>query len=197
MTVYAALGALAAALNLAGTIPYVRDIFRRKTKPQRSMWWIYSGLFAMLFWAQADAGSGWVLAVTAEYVATALLIAILSVTHGYGGFHKRDVMSIMVAILGLVLWQLTSQPVVAIGIVIVVDFVGFWLTLVKTWHAPHSETLISWQLSAASAFLSVFAADSLRLEVLAYPAYAVLATVLIVWLIIYRRRVVADDPADF
>ena len=161
------------------------------------MWWIYAFLFALLFSAQLSAGAHWLLILTAEYVLTAFLIAVLSVKYGYGSFHKRDTVSVAIAGLGLVAWLLTDRPLVAILMVIVVDFAGFWLTLVKTWHAPHSETLITWQLSLVSAALSVFATNTMNVTIMAYPLYAVLGTALIVWLIMYRRTKITEDPTDF
>lgn len=81
--------------------------------------------------------------------------------------------------------------------IIVIDFAGFWLTLVKTWHAPHSETLISWQLSFIAAILSVISAGTWKVTIIIYPLYAALGTALLVWLIMYRRLKVKKDPSDF
>src|SRR4051812_47298095 len=118
----AAIGIISAAVNIAGTVPYVIDIFRGKTKPERAMWWIYSFLFSILFAAQLQAGARWLLVVTAVYVMDSLLIAVLSLKYGYGRLHKRDIISAVVAVLGLLLWQIADSPLIAIVMVIVVDF---------------------------------------------------------------------------
>ena len=190
-------GVAAGLVGFVGTLPYIRDIFRGKTKPERAMWWIYSLLFGVLFIAQLDANAGWLLVATAVYVLSAVIIAILSVPYGYGRFHRRDWLSLVVAVAGLGLWWLTDSPLLAIILVIIIDFAGFWLTLVKTWRAPHSETLISWQLSCIAAALSLLSIHYWTMAVIIYPIYAVLGTGLIVWLIMYRRRQVAEDVADF
>jgi hypothetical protein len=196
-SILAAVGIISAVLNCCGTVPYVRDIFRHKTKPERAMWWVYAVLFSVLLVAQAGAGARWLLVVTGAYIASALLIALLSLRYGYGRFHRRDVVSLLVAAAGLLVWWRLDQPLVAIVVVIGIDFAGFWLTLVKTWHAPHSETLIAWQLSCVAALLSLFTVGSWSLAVLAYPVYAVLGGAFIVWLIMYRRTKVGTDPDDF
>jgi len=190
-------GLLAGILSVTSTVPYVIDIFRHKTKPERAMWWIYSVLFTLLFVAQLSAGAHWLLIVTAEYVLASLLIAVLSVPYGFGSFHKRDTVSLAIAAAGLLAWLLTNRPIIAILMVVIVDFAGFWLTLVKTWHAPHSETLIAWQLSCVAAVLSVFAAGTWNFTIIVYPVYAVLGSGLLVWLIMYRRTKVREDPKDF
>jgi hypothetical protein len=190
-------GAISGGLGLAENVPYIRDIFRHKTKPERAMWWIYTALFSVLFVAQASAGARWLLLVSGEYILASAIIAILSVRYGYGKFHKRDVISLVIAGLGLAAWLLTDKSLVTIIIVIGVDFAGFWLTVVKTWYAPHSETLISWQLSCIGAVISIISASTKTLTVLIYPIYAVVATALFVWLIMYRRTKIKEDPVDF
>jgi hypothetical protein len=188
---------LSAVTNSIGTVPYIIDTLKGKTKPERAMWWVYVALFGVLFAAQADAGAGWLLLVTGAYVLATVVIASLSVKYGYGRFHWRDGISLLIAAVGLVLWKIFDEPLLTIVLVIIVDFAGFWLTIVKTWHAPHTETLISWQLSGVSAVLSLAAAGSWSLSVLAYPAYSVFGTLLLVGIIIMRRRQVAADPQDF
>lgn len=184
-------------INTIGTVPYVVDIFRGKTKPERAMWWVYSALFTVLFVAQMDAQAGWLLVATGGYIFSSTLIAVLSLRYGYGKFHLRDTISLAVAALGLLAWQLTNSPLLAIIMVVIVDFAGFWLTLVKTWHAPHSETLIAWQLSLVATLFSIVSISKWSWAVIIYPLYALVGGTLIVWLIMYRRTKVAEDTADF
>jgi hypothetical protein len=190
-------GIAAAVLNCIGTVPYVRDILRGKTKPERGMWWVYSALFVVLFIAQAESGAGWLLLVTGAYIAAALLIAGLSLRYGYGGFHWRDTVSLVVAGIGLAAWWMLDQPLITALLIIGVDFAGSWLTLVKAWHAPHTETLVSWQLSLVAAVCSLFAIDTVNASTLAYPVYAVVGGAFVVWLIMYRRTKVKEDPRIF
>jgi hypothetical protein len=193
----AIIAVVAAGLNVIGFVPYLRDILRHKTKPERAMWWIYVVLYGVLFVAQMDAGAGWLLWVTSVYMLSSVAIAILSVWYGYGSFHKRDTISLGIAAAGLLLWQLSDRPLIAILLVILVDFAGFWLTLVKTWYAPRTETLVSWQLACVTAVLSIFSVGTWTLEVLIFPVYTALVTALLVWLIMYRRTKVTEDLPDF
>lgn len=161
------------------------------------MWWIYVFMFGVLFAAQMDAGGRWLLFITGAYLVESAVIAMLSLRYGYGSFHKRDTISLLVAAAGLLLWLATDMPLVAIILVIIVDFAGFWLTLVKTWHAPHTETLISWQLACVSAILSIFSISTWKFDVIIYPLYAAAATALLAWLIMYRRKKIVEDLPDF
>jgi hypothetical protein len=196
-TVAAVFGISAGVINAIGLIPYVADIFRHKTKPERATWWVYSALYGLLFTAQMQSGAKWLLAVTGAYILSAVSIAILSLHFGYGSFHKRDTVSLLIAAVGLGLWKLTNQPLAAIVIVILVDAAGFWLTLIKTWHAPYSETLIGWQCAFAAACLSVFSIEKWSPSLFLFPVYSILGLALIIWMIPYRRRKVVKDIEDF
>jgi hypothetical protein len=48
-----------------------------------------------------------------------------------------------------------------------------------------------------AAILSVFSIGSWDFTLIVYPLYAVLATGLFVWLIMYRRTKINKDPIDF
>jgi hypothetical protein len=64
---------LAGVINIVGLAPYVRNIFRYKTKSEQAMWWIYAALFALLFSAQVNAGAR---LITAVYVLSTAIIAV-------------------------------------------------------------------------------------------------------------------------
>ena len=190
-------GLLSAVINLIGFVPYFLDILKRKTMPERATWWIYSVLFFLLLAAQRGAHAGWLLLASGSYVISSVFIALLSIKFGYGQFHKRHFVSILIAALGLILWQITDRPLIAILLVIIVDFAGFWLTLLKTWHAPHSETLIAWQLALLSYTVSLFSISNWTLSVVIYPIYAIVGGSTIVWVITQRRKKITVDPKDF
>lgn len=190
-------GLLAAAINIAGFVPYMLDILRGKTKPERAMWWIYSVLFIVLLMAQNGANAGWLLLATGSYIFSSVLIALLSIKYGYGKFHKRHFISASIAIAGLILWRITDQPLIAILLVILIDSSGFWLTLIKTWHAPHSETLLAWQMALLSYFVSMLSIRNWTFDVVIYPLYAIAGGSTIVWIIAHRRKTISADPEDF
>lgn len=196
-TTYVVAGIAGATINIIGFVPYIRDIFRHKTEPERAMWWIYTALFLLLFAAQLNAGAHWLLLVTGVYILNSAVIAILSLRYGYGSLHKRDAISLIIAAIGLLLWLLTKQPLLAILVVILVDIAGFWLTLLKVWHAPRSETLVSWQLAFVAAVISIFSIKTLKFDLVIYPLYAVAGEAFLIGEIMYRRKKVQHDLKDF
>ncbi|HRC28524.1 MAG TPA: hypothetical protein PKV96_04030, partial [Candidatus Saccharimonas sp.] len=65
-------------------MPYLRDIFRHKTKPERATWWIWLTLNMIAFFAQLAAGATWSLGLMAGQLLAVGLIAVLSLRFGYG-----------------------------------------------------------------------------------------------------------------
>lgn len=187
-TLIAALGISSGLFNTIGLVPYLRDIFRHKTKPERATWWIWLMLNIIAFSAQVAAGSTWSLFMTGAQVIAIGFIAILSVNYGYGKFQRKDLLSIVVAIIGIGLWALTKQPITALLIVICIDIVGFWLTITKTWSAPQTETLISWLFASISGILGILSVGVLNTPRLIYPIYITIGNFLMTWVIYYRRK---------
>ena len=189
-TTLAAFGIASFVINTVGLIPYVRDILGHKTKPQRATWWIWLALNCIALAAQVAAGARWSLLFTAGSLLAVLLIALLSIKYGYGKFERKDGLSLMVALGGVVLWVLTKQPLAALLIVMAIDLIGYGLTFAKTWRAPHTETLIAWVLSGVAGTLGVLAVGDWDLAKLIYPLYITVVNWLLALMIMYRRRVI-------
>lgn len=187
-TLLAALGISSAVINTIGIVPYLRDIFKHKTKPERATWWIWLMLSVVAFSAQVAAGARWSLFMTGAQTLAVAAIAFLSVKFGYGKFHRKDFTSILITIAGVILWLFTKQPIAALLIVICLDILALWLTLTKTWKAPGTETLIAWVLAAISGFLGLLAVGKFDITELIYPFYITLGNSLMVFTIVYRRQ---------
>ncbi len=184
----AIIGISSGLLSLISTFPYIRDIFRKKTKPERGTWWIWSLLSVVFLFAQFDAGATWSLGLTIGEVVGLLVIAILSLRYGYGKFDTRDSIGLVIAVIGIVVWQVTDSPLAAILIVMMVDVVAYGLTLRKAWRAPRTETLSSWVMSALSGILAVLAVGDAGFTVLIYPLYVAVFDGSVTLIISYRRK---------
>jgi uncharacterized membrane protein YhdT len=184
----AILGISSAILNIIGVVPYIRSILRGKTKPERSAWWIWTWLMIIAFGAQAAAGATWSLLLTFSYLVCNVVIAILSLRHGYGKFKLYDFLAIFFAVLGVAVWKVTNRPILALLIVIAIDFTGNILTMEKSWRAPYTENLITWMLGGLSAVLGLLAVGSWDAAKAMFPIYAVIVNLMMVELLNYRRR---------
>jgi hypothetical protein len=97
---------MAGVISLAGFLPYVVAILRRKARPNRATWIIWTTVGGLLF-ASYDASAGgaarWVPLSDALGPAT---IAVLSLRHGEGGFTRFDLGCLALAAGSVVGWAL-------------------------------------------------------------------------------------------
>src|SRR6478735_2122493 len=146
----AAAALLAALLAVIDTVPYVRDILRGTTRPQRATWLIWSVLGVAAFAAQAASGPNWSLVMIGSEACVMVLIFVLAIPHGEGGLRPIDLTMLCLAGLGLVGWAIVDEPVVATMFVVVADAIGLGLMVPKTVRDPQSETLSTFVLASVS-----------------------------------------------
>lgn len=189
----AGFGIASGVINTIGTIPYLRDVLRGKTKPERASWWVWLALAVIAFYAQVAANATWSLFITGSSVLTIGAIALLSLKYGYGKFRTRDRNSLIIAAIGIGISFMLSSPLIALLVVISVDLVGYWLTVTKTWLAPHTETLISWLASAIAGGLAAIAVGEIELSKLIYPFYWMVCAGVMTLIIFGRRQKASHD----
>lgn len=182
-TLPAILGVASAIVGLIAYPPYLRDMFRGTTHPERASWFIWTVLSGIALASQIAEGATWSLLMTAANTLGVATIFVLSLKFGSGGLAKRDIISLIIAACGLGLWAVTHQPVVALMIVIAVDAAGAWLTVYKAHKDPASETLSTWIIDCISNALGLLAVGSLKASLLLYPAYLLIANAAVVFAI--------------
>ena len=181
-------GYTSALLSIVMIVPYVRDIFRLKTKPERGSWFIWTFLGFIAFFSQLAKGATDSLWLTGGQTAAVLVVFLLSLKYGYGGLGKRDSRALIAAGAGLILWYVTREASFAILFVIIADSIGTLLTALKAYKDPKSETFSTWVMSATSGVFGALAVGSLNLILLAYPIYIALANSVIVGAISLGKR---------
>ncbi len=183
----AILGIASAIFTIGGYIPYIYSILRRKTKPERASWWIWSILMAVTVVVQVEQGVTWPLLLTVAYLIGNISVALLSVKYGYGKFGTKDKASLIFAILGVAIWIFTKNPTLALLMIISIDLLGNLLTLQKSWKVPKSESLIAWSLLGLGAILGLASVGNLGTVKAIFPAYEAIINSIIPIAIFVRR----------
>ncbi|MCF7834353.1 MAG: hypothetical protein K9L98_03465 [Candidatus Pacebacteria bacterium] len=165
------LGYSSAIFITASTIPYIRDILLKKTKPERMTWFIWSILLLIAFFAQLAEGASWSLLATGVDCIAIIIIFILSLKYGVGGATKLDIFAIVGAGVGLIIWYLTKEPLLALLITIAIDICAALPTIIKTYKKPHTETLSAYVLCAVGGLLSAFSVGELNFSLLVFPIW--------------------------
>ena len=169
-------------------IPYIRDILRGKTKPQRTTWFIFLLLGGIAFFSQLAKGatnSLWLPGIITIGVSVTFL---LSLWFGVGGFQKKDYIVLVLTLLGLIAWYFTKEAAIALYIVILIDAAGTYLTVEKAYHHPETETILLWILSSLGGFFAMLAVGQWNIILLSYPLFIFLADASVVTAILLGKR---------
>jgi len=177
-------------LMILSAIPYSRSILKRETKPQRMTWLIWSILSIIALFSQLAKGGTWSLFLTVGDTIAILIVFILSIKFGVGGFRKIDILSLCGALLSLFLWYLTKEPAVALFLIILTDFIGATLTISKAWRDPRSENWVGWVMCGVGGLLGTLAVGEWNIVLLAFPIYICIINFLIGGIILGRRSII-------
>lgn len=188
MDVKELLGLAAALLAVAGSVPYVRDIFKGATKPHVFTFLIWSIVTTLAFLGQWAAGGGPGAWTTGIMAVLSICVLILSFKYGTKDITRFDLLCLIGALGAIIPWWLTSDPTISIVLATFIDVLAFFPTIRKTFFAPTSETLISYVLNIPRHGLAILALTQLSVATYIYPAAGLLMNIVLVSVIIGRRR---------
>ncbi len=183
------LGLTATIIGIIGAIPYLRDTYKKKTKPHRFAWLIFLILSTIALASQFSLGARASLIFYSWFVVNNLLLFGLSLRKnaGYGDVNRLNVFCFILAIFAILLWKSTDSALLALICVLVADGIGAVLILVKAYKHPRTETMAMWALGSIATFMNVLAVGSTKIELLAAPIQVFLFNVGIVVAILLGR----------
>ncbi len=181
-------GQVAGILALAAFVPYVLAILRGETKPNRATWWIWAVVGFMLGASYYSSGANHTIWVPVSYVVGPLVIAVLSLKYGEGGWTRFDRMCLLGAGISVVLWWIFGSPLIALCINLFIDFLGALPTIRKAYHKPEGEDRAAWALFVAGDIANLFAVERWTFAIAAYPVYMFLCGGVIAILVFFRPR---------
>ena len=187
---HVAAAALSGVLAVVAMTFYICGILRGgETRPNAVSFFLWTVLQAIALVAQIRAGAS--LSVVLMFLITldtAIITVLALVGYGYRKYGKIDLFCFVLAVVTIVLWQVTGNPVLAIVLAIVGDFFASFPTTVKTYREPRSEHLTAWALITAAPVFSVLSADRLDVANLAFPVYLVVMNGTIFSLAYFGRK---------
>jgi hypothetical protein len=169
-------------------IPYIIDIIKGKTKPERASWFIWALLMVVSAFSQIAKGGTYSVLFTIFNGIGVSTIALLSIKYGVGGFTKRDKIGLCGVVLSLILWYLTNEPAVALILVILIDFIGAVLTIIKAYEHPESETLSMWLWAGVFGTIGAISVGSWNPILIAFPIYVGAIDLITAFVIIIARN---------
>ncbi len=182
------LGILSGLVNLAGTLLYIDEIFRRKSVPERATWFVWLILGLVALFSQKSLGATHSLWFVGLQTFGVSLVFLLSLRFGTGGLAKFDIGVLTLAGLGILLWIVTADPLLSLSMVVIVRVIGMAATIRKTARQPRSEALAPWVLYATSGLLAMLSVGRLDLPLLLYPTYALVADSSVIIVKVFEQK---------
>ncbi len=182
------LGVIAALLAFVAYAPYVRDIFKNKTKPHVFSWLLWGTITGIIFALQISAGADWGSLATLSICLVTLFIFFASLRNGKKLIKKIDVVFLVLGLLAIPLWLVTHKPVLAMILLMTVDLLAFAPTVRKSWSQPYTETLSTFVFVIARHILALMAISEYNLITTLLPAASIVETALFATMLIIRRN---------
>lgn len=189
-------------LRILAGLDYLLATLKGDARPNPVTWlcWGLAPLVAFLAQLQKTIEpTAW---VTLALSAGPLLIFVVSVTKGRRWkVSKFDIMCGGSAAIGIVLWQITSNPALALIFGIFADIAGGVPTIRKAYSAPQSEKAVPYLLSMASMCVTLLTIQDWRFVNYAFPVYILMINTLIYTLVATQigvrtpKRVIAKNSA--
>lgn len=178
-----------AALNLIGSINYVIDTIKGKTKPNRVTWFLWALAPMIAFGAMLGQGvsiTGSLMTFMVGFGPLLVLLASFVNKKSVWKITKFDIICGALSLVGIGLWFLTRTGEIAIAFSILADGLAALPTLVKAFKEPETESYLVFLLGAISAGITLLAAKVFDFTHIGFAMYIFIICVIVFLLVKFR-----------
>lgn len=179
------LGQIAGVMAIVQVIPYMVSIFRGHTKPERTTYFIFLMLEVIKITSYIAVGATTTIWTGIVYTCTALLIFVLSIRYGLGGFSRFDIVCFLLAMTGIAIWIMTDNALFTLYFSTLVSVVAYLPTIKKAYFMPETENTLSWVLTLCTALVNVCALTTLKLSIAFPPVVGVVTSGTVAYLLLF------------
>lgn len=169
-------------------IPYLRSIFGGHSRPHAFTWLVWGLQAVIVFFAQLakSAGAGtWTTGYTALFCT---VIFTLALSRGEKKIVWLDWVTLSCAVLAIVLWIVTKDPLLAVIFTTIAGVLGWVPTVRKSIDKPYEESFASFSIAMVKWFCATMAVESASVTTVLYPATCVITTLMFLSLLVVRRN---------
>lgn len=183
------LGGIAAALSIVGVIPYIYGMLRGKTRPHIFSWFLWGGFNGMAGLAQVADGGGPGAWVNLASAILCWMIAVMGLFQkGERDIARSDWYAFIGALLALIPWAMTKDPLWSVVMITFIDMLAFYPTFRKGWAKPYEDNVTAFSISAVKHAIGLAALTHYSVTTVLFSASLVLTNTIFVLMILYRRR---------
>ena len=178
---------IATVVAIAGNIPYLLDVMRKKIQPHPYTWLVWTVVSGITLFGQIAKGAGVGALPTAAAEIFTVIIFIFSLRYGFKNIIKTDTYFLIAALLGIIPWIITKDPTISVIIVVGIDLIAFIPTLRKTWQHPKSETPILFGANVLRHVLTLFSLQAYNIATMLHSIAMIVTNTMMTLFIILRK----------
>lgn len=190
------IGQIAGFIAVIQVIPYFISIFKGDTKPERTTFAIWSLVNIVTVSSYIAVGATTTIFVPLIFAMTSVIIFLLSLKYGMGGFNRLDIACLCISLVAIAIWVITSNPLLALYGNLIASTLGFLPTIKKVYYLPKTENTLSWTLSALASVLNLFAITSTKAGIIILPLMSALGGVTVALMLNFPNRRLARYPVN-
>lgn len=179
--------------------PYIRAVLRGQVRPRLVSWGIWTVLAGIMTLAALQEGQLQSALLTGVTAAACGAILLLGWKRGSREMSRLDIVCLIGAITGVIVFFLVKDATIALAVSVAVDAVAFIPTLVHGWTNPEEESLSSFAMAASGEVFVIVAAvmSGATTAGLIYPIYAVLFNGAMTGLLIIGSHYGVESAYDY
>ncbi len=167
---------------------YLVAINNGRTKPHLYTWLIWGIVTVVVAYTQFSSKGGAGSMITAIIAFNCFAIALLAFFKGEKEFTTSDKLCLAGCIVSIAIWPIFKAPLLSLVMVTIIDTLGFYPTLRKSYKSPHQENIVSFSIYGFTYFLSMFALEKINVLTSLYPIAISSTAFLLVGFLMIRRH---------
>lgn len=188
-------GWISVLFTVLSAAPYIYFILKDRIKPHVFSWFIWGTLTAIGFAAQHSEGAGPGAWATGAASIACFSVTLLALQRGERSITRSDWISFLAALAAIPLWYFIKDPLGAVIMISLIDVLGYYPTIRKSYYKPHEELIFTHFIGTIKYAFSLLAMEQWILTTWLYPAAISTANIVLVIMLIVRRKVVDDQKA--
>lgn len=187
---------VASIFTIVAFFPYLKDIFKKTTKPHAYTWLIWSltqGTAVAGLW---HGGGG--LGAISLAIGTVLVVFIFLLSFKYGtrNIKRSDTVILVGALSAILVWWQLDNPLLAVLMASAIDFSGYLPTFRKTFEEPWTETIGTYIIFSIGMLFTILALTEYNPLTLTYILTISSANIILIGIALTRRKIISNPVSS-
>ncbi|MCX6720541.1 MAG: hypothetical protein NTW11_01940 [Candidatus Staskawiczbacteria bacterium] len=175
-------------LILGGNVPYFVGIFRGKTRPHIYSWLIWTITYGIGLLGVIKGNGGWGSLSLAVGFSIVCITFLACFKYGSKNITKFDTVTLIFALLAIVVYFQLHNPLLAVFMVTLIDFIAYVPSFRKSFYEPYSENVASWVIYTIAGLLIILSLYEYNLLTLTYLVVTEVANIILIAICLARRK---------